>query len=185
VCLHAQISAQGFYERLGFTPRGEVYAEVGIPHIEMVLGKKKTALPTLVFSLCTIASAFGGIMGLSILVITGTECGMDRAPAKPCGPMEAFSLVLVPLYLWAWICYFRMGIAWVLDYRLPKWIPVSGTFSALSWFIPLLLTIDSAAEFFRALGTFSMFVAPAMLLAVYLVAHHLRGPNKRLGRSGA
>jgi predicted GNAT family N-acyltransferase len=37
VCLHAQTSAQGFYERLGFTQRGEVYAEVGIPHIEMVL----------------------------------------------------------------------------------------------------------------------------------------------------
>lgn len=37
VCLHAQTSAQGFYERLGFTPRGEPYAEVGIPHIEMFL----------------------------------------------------------------------------------------------------------------------------------------------------
>ncbi|WP_366888347.1 GNAT family N-acetyltransferase [Rhodoferax sp.] len=37
VCLHAQTSAQGFYERLGFTPRGEVVAEVGIPHIEMFL----------------------------------------------------------------------------------------------------------------------------------------------------
>ena len=37
VCLHAQISAQGFYERLGFMPRGAVYAEVGIPHIEMFL----------------------------------------------------------------------------------------------------------------------------------------------------
>ncbi|MEO5795267.1 MAG: GNAT family N-acetyltransferase [Rhodoferax sp.] len=37
VCLHAQTSAQGFYERLGFSPRGDVYAEVGIPHIEMAL----------------------------------------------------------------------------------------------------------------------------------------------------
>ena len=37
VCLHAQTSAQGFYQRLGFTPRGEVYAEVGIAHIEMFL----------------------------------------------------------------------------------------------------------------------------------------------------
>jgi predicted GNAT family N-acyltransferase len=37
ICLHAQTSAQRFYERLGFMPRGEVYAEVGIPHIEMVL----------------------------------------------------------------------------------------------------------------------------------------------------
>lgn len=35
VLLHAQISARGFYERLGFQPRGEVFHEVDIPHIEM------------------------------------------------------------------------------------------------------------------------------------------------------
>jgi YbgC/YbaW family acyl-CoA thioester hydrolase len=34
--LHAQCSAQGFYAPLGFAPRGEVFDEVGIPHIEMV-----------------------------------------------------------------------------------------------------------------------------------------------------
>ena len=36
VLLHAQTSARGFYERLGFEPRGEVFHEVDIPHIEMV-----------------------------------------------------------------------------------------------------------------------------------------------------
>ena len=36
VLLHAQTSAEGFYLRCGFTPRGEVYEEAGIPHIEMV-----------------------------------------------------------------------------------------------------------------------------------------------------
>ncbi|MDP1742508.1 YbgC/FadM family acyl-CoA thioesterase [Polaromonas sp.] len=36
VLLHAQRSAEGFYARLGFTPRGEVFDEVEIPHIEMV-----------------------------------------------------------------------------------------------------------------------------------------------------
>jgi YbgC/YbaW family acyl-CoA thioester hydrolase len=36
VMLHAQTSAKGFYLRCGFTPRGEVYEEAGIPHIEMV-----------------------------------------------------------------------------------------------------------------------------------------------------
>ena len=36
VLLHAQTSARGFYERLGFQPRGEVFYEVDIPHIEMV-----------------------------------------------------------------------------------------------------------------------------------------------------
>jgi YbgC/YbaW family acyl-CoA thioester hydrolase len=35
VVLHAQQSAQGFYERAGFLVRGEPFDEVGIPHIEM------------------------------------------------------------------------------------------------------------------------------------------------------
>lgn len=34
--LHAQTSAQAFYGRAGFTPRGSVFEEAGIPHIEMV-----------------------------------------------------------------------------------------------------------------------------------------------------
>jgi len=33
--LHAQISAKGFYEKLGFTPYGEEFDEAGIPHIAM------------------------------------------------------------------------------------------------------------------------------------------------------
>lgn len=41
VVLHAQRSAQGFYMRLGYTPRGETFEEVGISHIEMV----KTLVP--------------------------------------------------------------------------------------------------------------------------------------------
>jgi len=36
VMLYAQRSAEGFYRRLGFAPRGEPFEEVGIPHIEMV-----------------------------------------------------------------------------------------------------------------------------------------------------
>ncbi len=35
VVLHAQRSAEGFYQRLGFAPRGEPFDEVGIAHIEM------------------------------------------------------------------------------------------------------------------------------------------------------
>ena len=35
VLLHAQRSAEGFYSRLGFTPRGEPFDEVDIAHIEM------------------------------------------------------------------------------------------------------------------------------------------------------
>ena len=36
VLLHAQCSAQGFYERAGFVPQGAVFEEAGIRHIEMV-----------------------------------------------------------------------------------------------------------------------------------------------------
>jgi YbgC/YbaW family acyl-CoA thioester hydrolase len=36
--LHAQMSAASFYGRAGFTPRGPVFEEAGIPHVEMVRG---------------------------------------------------------------------------------------------------------------------------------------------------
>jgi predicted GNAT family N-acyltransferase len=39
--LHAQLSAQGFYEKMGFTPYGEEFEEAGIPHICM----EHTGLP--------------------------------------------------------------------------------------------------------------------------------------------
>ena len=35
VYMHARISAQGFYERLGYAPVGEVFDEVGLPHVKM------------------------------------------------------------------------------------------------------------------------------------------------------
>ncbi|MES2688351.1 MAG: YbgC/FadM family acyl-CoA thioesterase [Pseudomonadota bacterium] len=43
VLLHAQRSAEGFYTRLGFAPRGEPFEEVEIPHIEMAraIGAKR------------------------------------------------------------------------------------------------------------------------------------------------
>jgi predicted GNAT family N-acyltransferase len=37
VSLHAQQSAQGFYQRLGFEVLGEPFDEVGIPHVTMTL----------------------------------------------------------------------------------------------------------------------------------------------------
>ena len=33
--LHAQLSARGFYEKLGFTAYGDVFDDAGIPHIAM------------------------------------------------------------------------------------------------------------------------------------------------------
>lgn len=36
VMLHAQRSAEGFYQRLGFAPRGQPFEEAGMAHIEMV-----------------------------------------------------------------------------------------------------------------------------------------------------
>jgi predicted GNAT family N-acyltransferase len=37
VLLHAQRSAEGFYERLGWQRRGEPFVEAGVGHVEMVL----------------------------------------------------------------------------------------------------------------------------------------------------
>ena len=33
--LSAQMTARGFYDRAGYEPFGDIYDEVGIPHIEM------------------------------------------------------------------------------------------------------------------------------------------------------
>ena len=35
IVLHAQVHAQKFYERLGYTSFGEVFEEAGIPHVRM------------------------------------------------------------------------------------------------------------------------------------------------------
>jgi len=37
VMLYAQEHARGFYEKLGFKQEGDVFEEVGIPHVKMVL----------------------------------------------------------------------------------------------------------------------------------------------------
>ena len=37
ISLHAQVQAQGFYERQGFKPCSAIFEEAGIPHIEMTL----------------------------------------------------------------------------------------------------------------------------------------------------
>lgn len=36
VLLHAQVSAAGFYQRMGYVQRGEVFEEAGIGHVEMI-----------------------------------------------------------------------------------------------------------------------------------------------------
>ena len=41
VVLQSQSSAEGFYNRLGFTPIGEVYEQAGIPHLD--LGRNLTS----------------------------------------------------------------------------------------------------------------------------------------------
>lgn len=38
ILLHAQRSAESFYARIGFAPRGPVFEEAGIPHVEMTRG---------------------------------------------------------------------------------------------------------------------------------------------------
>jgi predicted GNAT family N-acyltransferase len=35
VHMHARMSARGFYEKLGYSEEGEVFSEVGLPHVRM------------------------------------------------------------------------------------------------------------------------------------------------------
>lgn len=42
--LHAQLHASGFYEKHGFSRKGEVFEEAGIPHIKMYLSLPQTPI---------------------------------------------------------------------------------------------------------------------------------------------
>jgi predicted GNAT family N-acyltransferase len=45
VVLNAQLHAEPFYRRLGFIPRGPVFQEAGIDHVEMTLPCRASFLP--------------------------------------------------------------------------------------------------------------------------------------------
>lgn len=70
VKIHAQTPVQGFYEKLGFVPRGEGFEEAGIPHIEMF----KVLTPRIV-SLIPSATEIVDCLGLTDdLVARSHEC---------------------------------------------------------------------------------------------------------------
>ncbi len=70
VKIHAQTPVQGFYEKLEFVPRGEVFEEAGIPHIEMF----KVLTPRIV-SLIPSATEIVDCLGLTdYLVARSHEC---------------------------------------------------------------------------------------------------------------
>lgn len=130
---------------------------------------------TVVFTACTLISAWGGIAGFVTMLAAGTDCGLQRAPAKACGGMEALSLLLVPVNGFAWACYFWMGGAWIENTRVPKWVPVCGTAAALSWFLPFfLVSRKPLLETLSVAGFMSIYVAPSMIIASYLIWYHRR-----------
>lgn len=65
----------------------------------------------------------------------------------------------------AWLAWFVMAIAWVLEKRLHRFWPVSGTIAGC-------LSIVSTFGFGLA------FTFPAVLMAAYLVAFHLRSGSR-------
>ncbi len=77
VKIHAQTPVQEFYEKLGFIPRGDVFEEAGIPHVEML----KVLMPRIV-SLIPSATEIVDCLGLiDNLVARSHECDYP-APAQ-------------------------------------------------------------------------------------------------------
>lgn len=79
----------------------------------------------------------------------------------------------------AWLVYLVMGLAWIVDHRLPRGWPVVGTLAALSFGLVWvgMMAIDGAlfaGGFMLAMGL--VLVLPATLLAVRLAFFHLVRP---------
>ena len=99
---------------------------------------------------------------------------------------QLLAIVIIAMY-YAWLCHGVMSIGWVLD-RKVKWVwPVTGTLAAVF----SLCWAPSADYFYFKQGAplnlgpfvdsflfFGMFVAPCILLGVFLIWFHLKSSRK-------
>ncbi len=112
-----------------------------------------------IFIICSVISFLGFLYPL-VLLIAGL---VERDP---------IILILFFSCIYAWYCYFIMGVAWVKKQKIDKWYPLSGTVSAL--INPITFSFGQNT-FPESLSFFDMFipVLPAVLLACWFVYFHL------------
>lgn len=84
-----------------------------------------------------------------------------------------FAMLLAVLCIYAWVCYFVMGLAWTRNQRIKKWWPYSGTVSALASPIVGALVSASPIDGMQVIWSYLLLVLPAVALAIWLVAFHL------------
>ena len=91
------------------------------------------------------------------------------------GSKSLLGLIFAFIVVYAWICYFVMGVSWTADTKVSRWWPVSGTIAGLlspSFGALAAETVNEAVQVFFA----QLFgVSPAALLATWLVIFHMKG----------
>jgi hypothetical protein len=144
----------------------------------------KTGLRMLIFFVCSATSSFGGYMGGVLLYTGGFECLNAVSPHDPnCAFHGVMYFAILFASFFAWTMYFIMAASWIGEGKIPQWLPVAGTVAALSFFVPEIIigtpehTIRSE---FLLVAMQLMLVSPAVLLAIFLVVHHLTHYERRL-----
>jgi hypothetical protein len=138
----------------------------------------------LVFFICTATSGFGGYFGGVLLTVLGIECTNPAATHdSSCAFHGAIYFLIFIAYLFAWTVYLIMAASWIGKANIPRWLPVTGTLAALSFFVPEIMVGSpehSIRSDFLVIAMQLIWVSPAVLLAIFLVVYHL-SRNKTLG----
>jgi type VI protein secretion system component VasK len=85
-----------------------------------------------------------------------------------------FAVFLAVICIYAWVCYFVMGVAWARNERAKKWWPYSGTVAALASPFTGALVSANTNEGIQVTLSYFVFVLPAVLLAIWLVVFHMK-----------
>ena len=90
------------------------------------------------------------------------------------GSGRPFPIFLAVVCIYAWASYFVMGMAWVRNERTEKWWPYSGTVAAIAAPVAGAWASATANEGAQVVLSYFVLVFPAVLLAIWLVAFHVK-----------
>jgi len=138
---------------------------------------------TTLLLLCTGLSFMGFIYPI-MLIATLLGAASSPIPSYKLEEPSFLPFVLLgSISLYAWLCYFVMGIAWVKNVQVKKWWPLTGTLAGFATLSPGFLNEAPFQEALIAFVAPLLYVLPAFLLASWLVIFHLKqGVRFNVGR---
>ncbi|WP_374356401.1 hypothetical protein [Chitinimonas sp.] len=125
------------------------------------LGLGKTLARLLVVGVCYLLSGYGLLFSMMAIA-------------------EVFrGNIIYAVLLYAWLCHVVMSLGWVVNIRVARFWPISGTIAGVASFLLIPLVGGQSSQFgFDAVIMEVLTVAPCLFLGFHLVSFHLKHSNR-------